>query len=964
MTHFLFRYFLLLLLPVFGFVADDRNTNQEISRLIQTFRNDPRGPYQAIRWFCPDGTVLPPDQRCPMPGGIQHALHKESVQKLAKKQKIYLGQILAGTEFPVFWDEANQYDRAKQYLIERYLVATDDGWILQKARYYRGAFQIEDEEDWGRRFLIWLMEKDSEISENYFLIRQLVFWIPHRQQDDRLLRVRSVSKKIAELDQRFMDIRIKIHGHPDKSDIYAVRMFRDRFQTQFDRDVRTQLDQLEADLVFLYRDSQFESLDDYYGKINRVPNVQKGLQALIQTKWGSAEARCRKLADLLIDLRNELHQPLKGADRLTLMDLSLDIENILFRQITEWKTSDLRTAFEKTAVLARAAAGCGFIETWEWQSIAPLLPVPMTESGIGIGELINRTARFSRCVEWSTSTASTLFNPTIQKFVFEPLAAGFVDACLRSSVVLAFGEISGELSHFSAFKSGFNHTFFDLAGIGGMRGLNPGYASGILEVVNGRSDDVTFSSEKIYVLSQPPANLPPVAGLLSVSEGNPVSHIQLLARNLGIPNAVLTPEQFGQMQSFSGMRVFYAVSPKGNVVLKTADNLTRIERQLISGNERKTDKIRVPLEKMDLKENRILNLHALRARDSGVLCGPKAANLAELKFHFPDHVVEGIVIPFGVFRTHLEQTIPGEAQSYWDMLLAIFTQAEKKRKTGATEENIETGIIAQLAAFREKIRYIPFDPDFIWDLETTFNETFKGKIGQIPVFLRSDTNMEDLKDFSGAGLNLTIFNVLDKGKIFQGIRDVWASPYTERSYRWRQKYLTNPENVYPSILIMPSVNLDKSGVMITTGILSGSGEDITVAFNRGVGGAVEGQNSEGYLLREDGIDEILSPSRERQFTILPPKGGVSKKNTGLNQPIVTSQERLDLRDMAEHMRKKLSGISPEPHDIELGFLTGKIWLFQVRPFVQNKKARDSNYLNSLDPVIDNNMRIKLDSSFK
>ena len=26
-------------------------------------------------------------------------------------------------------------------------------------------------------------------------------------------------------------------------------------------------------------------------------------------------------------------------------------------------------------------------------------------------------------------------------------------------------------------------------------------------------------------------------------------------------------------------------------------------------------------------------------------------------------------------------------------------------------------------------------------------------------------------------------------KIIQGIKDVWASPYTERSFKWRQKYL-------------------------------------------------------------------------------------------------------------------------------------------------------------------------------
>ena len=105
------------------------------------------------------------------------------------------------------------------------------------------------------------------------------------------------------------------------------------------------------------------------------------------------------------------------------------------------------------------------------------------------------------------------------------------------------------------------------------------------------------------------------------------------------------------------------------------------------------------------------------------------------------------------------------------------------------------------------------------------------------VVLRSDTNMEDLKEFTGAGLNLTLFNILSEKNIIEGIKRVWASPYTERSFKWRQKYLSNPENVFPSILIIPSVDVEYSGVMITKGINNGNDNDLTVAFSRGAGGA-------------------------------------------------------------------------------------------------------------------------------
>ena len=71
--------------------------NDDLAALVREFKADPRGPFQAIRWFCPDGSVLPPQERCAEPGGLQHALVKESVSALARDRGIHLGQILAGT---------------------------------------------------------------------------------------------------------------------------------------------------------------------------------------------------------------------------------------------------------------------------------------------------------------------------------------------------------------------------------------------------------------------------------------------------------------------------------------------------------------------------------------------------------------------------------------------------------------------------------------------------------------------------------------------------------------------------------------------------------------------------------------------------------------------------------------------------------------------------------------------------
>ena len=40
--------------------------------------------------------------------------------------------------------------------------------------------------------------------------------------------------------------------------------------------------------------------------------------------------------------------------------------------------------------------------------------------------------------------------------------------------------------------------------------------------------------------------------------------------------------------------------------------------------------------------------------------------------------------------------------------------------------------------------------------------------------------------------------------------------------------------------------------------------------------------------------------------------------------------------------------NPAPADIEFGFLDGKLMLFQIRPFLESKRARASTFLRSLD----------------
>jgi hypothetical protein len=48
-----------------------------------------------------------------------------------------------------------------------------------------------------------------------------------------------------------------------------------------------------------------------------------------------------------------------------------------------------------------------------------------------------------------------------------------------------------------------------------------------------------------------------------------------------------------------------------------------------------------------------------------------------------------------------------------------------------------------------------------------------------------------------------------------------------------------------------------------------------------------------------------------------------------------------------------------PADIEFGFLDGKLQLFQLRPFLESRKARGSGYLAEMDKSLQGSMDRKV-----
>ena len=967
-TRFFLVFFSALFTLLTAIVASGQDYDPNaVKKMIKSYKTDPRGPYLDIRWFCKDGSTRPAKDPCPDGPGNQRARYKSAVNELAKKSHIFLGQILATTPYVDFWDEKNANSRLVQYQLEKYLQDVDNGWINRKARFYRGAVQIEDENSWGIDFYTWLLADSNRVKSRYFLIRQSARYIPHATDDKNAQLVRTLSREISDSMVSFQDLRIKIHNMPDAGDIERVRSFQQNNKAKISSKLTPKFDQLLKELRTMYRPFKVNELDSYIKKLPKNSGAFAITSDFIQSygRFSTAEEKCLVVSGTALSLRRELIKPMNGKARLAIIDIINRLEGLLNVQITQWEAKTVRSLATQLYCLSEAATAFGFLELWEWDQIKSSWVVPQGEF-INLGQLSDILNETNNTVQWGTSMVWTHYKPVIQSFRdFEPLAAGFYDELVRGSVLLHLGEKLNTLSDFFSEESGISNKVFDLSAQSTIRGVNPGFAMGELVVIKNPNEKIDFSQNKIYVFRDVPENLKPIAGILSMTEGNPVSHVQLLAKNLGIPSAIISSENMEMLNKYNGVEIFFAVSKRGTVIMKPSANLNQEERDLLRQKKERDDKIYVPTDRILLSNTKILNLRDVDADDSGVICGPKAANSGRLKRMFPDNVVEGIVLPFGVFRQHMEQVVPGETISYWQKLTTIFDAANELRLKGQDEVKVESYVLKRLDTLRNLIKMMPFLPGFRTELEQQFIAVFGNSLGKIPVFVRSDTNMEDLKDFTGAGLNLTVFNVLDSEKILEGIRNVWASPYAERSYKWRQRYLHNPEQVFPSILIMPGVNAEKSGVLITKGVTSGNTADLTVAFNRGVGGAVDGQSAESWVISENNKYHLLAPARELTFLSIPETGGSTRLRTNLESRILTDENLDDLRSFAISMKEKLEVLKNSnirgPFDIELAFKENKIWLFQIRPYVENKQAATSEYLEMISPSFERKKLIALTS---
>lgn len=563
--------------------------SENVAQIVRELKSDSRGPFERIVWVCPDGTVLPASENCPQPGGFQRGLLKEVVTNL-ENRGIYIGQLLAGQDREAFLDRANDFSRSRQYLLQKYLESVDNGWVMRHARTYRGAIQADAEEGWGRGFLEWLLADDRFAGEDFFFARELVRAVPHTPDPVLADSIRTLAAHLANGMPGFNPISDKIHAYPDSSDITAIRKFRGERAGQLPGEAVTILQELEAVLEDTYAPVTQANLGRYLVGIPPGAREQTSVQTIMMMPRGDSavDGVCRALVSLLQDIHDDVLASRNSAHRVALMDLSLASEQLVIELSTKWKPETPRELFGRIAVLCRGAAAVGFMDEGIRKMAEVDLDLPKTKTQIDFAGAESAADAAIGVIDASAATIRRTYGDAIATYLeFEPLTDDFYDDRVERSVLYPLGKSAGELRQLTADR--FSTAEGDSTSH--MRGLNAGVAVGELVVVHGHVKSFPFESDKIYVLQNAPASLTRVAGLLSVSAGNPVSHAQLLSRNLGIPNAAIATEDMRELTDLSGRLIFLAVSPGGSVVVKSTWDLTEEEKALVSTPEMDPEKV-------------------------------------------------------------------------------------------------------------------------------------------------------------------------------------------------------------------------------------------------------------------------------------------------------------------------------------------------------------------------------------
>ena len=450
----------------------------------------------------------------------------------------------------------------------------------------------------------------------------------------------------------------------------------------------------------------------------------------------------------------------------------------------------------------------------------------------------------------------------------------------------------------------------DIAKEQAYQALNIAKGIGRIHIIDKLDDHVEIGFNEILVLDEVPVQLPPVAGIITSKPSTPLSHINLLAKGWGIPNAYIknAKELFKQYDTWW---VTFETN-RDNYSVKRADL-----NQLHEYQRRLKERLDVVKPRFDLSETRLLSL-AQQRKTLSVAFGGKSANLGEVMHaSLPGIIVPGgFTIPFYYYDEFIKRN------NLDDEIFALLNDQKFVHDPAYRRGRLET--------LRAHIQKAEFAPELRKEVLDRVAREFPGK----GLFVRSSSNSEDLPNFSGAGLYTTVPNVRGDNEVIEAIKTVWASLWNFDAYEFRERANVDHSKIFMAVLLQEGINSESSGVMISTDPFDKENVGaIYISAKRGLGiKVVEGQRiAEQIIFRpRTNAVQVLTRSAEDSLLTFDENGGVKEVPITGDRVVLTDEVIRRLVRAATEIKQVFGS---RDQDIEWAYMKGQIFIVQSRPYI-------------------------------
>lgn len=242
-------------------------------------------------------------------------------------------------------------------------------------------------------------------------------------------------------------------------------------------------------------------------------------------------------------------------------------------------------------------------------------------------------------------------------------------------------------------------------------------------------------------------------------------------------------------------------------------------------------------------------------------------------------------------------------------------------------------------SIRKVIKDLTFKEPFITILHRVWEKTTRA--GKKRIAVRSSAVGEDEIKHSFAGMMDSFLNIRTEAQFLEGVKNTWASLYTERVITYRKINNLNPWHARMAVIVQEMVEPESASVLFTAHPVSANTGKMVIQSVWGLGnGLVSGErnadtfilNARGKHIKTEIVDKVDKVSCQEE-------GGIIIKKTGKNmrnKPSLTNNKVLRLGRIALVLKKQFQ----TDVDIEFAVLRNSLYILQCRPITANGKKAD------------------------